>query len=68
MFWTKKKDLESEEFKKLNREITIIKQDIERLDLDLLLWKKKLKGIKLGKEDPKEDQTKDIYSGMLLPE
>ncbi len=68
MFWKKKKDLESEEFKKLNREIIIIKQDLERLDLDLLLWKKKLKGIKLGKEDPKEDQTKDIYSGMLLPE
>jgi hypothetical protein len=68
VFWKKKKDLESEEFKKLNREIIIIKQDLERLDLDLLLWKKKLKGIKLGKEDPKEDQTKDIYSGMLLPE
>ena len=68
MFWNKKKDLESEEYKKLNREITIIKQDIERLDLDLLLWKKKLKGIKLGKEDLKEDETKDIYNGVLLPE
>jgi hypothetical protein len=39
VFW-KKRDLESEEFKKLNREIIILKQDIERLDLDLLLWKK----------------------------
>lgn len=68
MFWKKKKDLESEEFKKLNREIIIIKQDLERLDLDLLLWKKKLKGIKLGKEDLKEDETKDIYNGVLLPE
>lgn len=65
MWWNKKK-LESKEYLDLLKEIESIKVKLEAYKLDLDLHKKKLRS--RSNLDEKEDQTKDIYSGMLLPE
>ena len=66
MFWKKKK-LDSEEYLALFRIINELKLKLETLDLEFKLYKKKIRS-KAGLDQEKEDQTKDIYSGMLLPE
>lgn len=56
----------------LKKEIDLIKNMDYRLEIEKLKTHMiSLRGLvnrRLGKEDLKEDQSKDIYSGMLLPE
>ena len=56
----------------LKKEIDLIKNMDVRLEIEKLKTHMiSLRGLvnrRLGKEDLKEDQSKDIYSGMLLPE
>ena len=56
----------------LKKELDLIKSVDVRLEVEKLkthiISLRGLVNRRLGKEDPKEDQSKDIYSGMLLPE
>lgn len=63
MFWNKK-PLNSEEYLKLRKEIEEVKVKLESYKLDLDLHKKKLR----VKANLEQEETKDIYNGMLLPE
>lgn len=56
----------------LKKELDLIKSVDVRLEVEKLkthiISLRGLVNRRLGKEDSKEDQSKDIYSGMLLPE
>ena len=64
MFWTKIKTAEYLELKKLFENL---KLEVESQKLELQLYVKKLKA-KKGISEEKEEEQKDIYKGMLLPE
>ena len=64
MFWTKIKTAEYLELKKLFENL---KLEVESQKLELQLYVKKLKA-KKGISEEKEEEQKDIYKGMLLPD
>jgi len=61
--------LTSEEFQKLEKKNLIIENKLELLDINYRLLAQKVKG-KIGKlpSEEKEQEKKDFYSGVLLPE
>lgn len=64
MFWNKK--IKSEEYLELKKEIDKIRISLETLDIEVKLYKKKLRS--RAALDQTEEETKDIYNGMLLPD
>ncbi len=63
MFWTK---IKSKEYTELLEKISLLSVKIAALEIDLLLYVKKLKESKgLEKLEPEQ---KDLSKGMLLPE
>jgi hypothetical protein len=72
MWFSKKAQLDSAEYKKLNEKITKLEGDVNMLDVKILNMQEsaKLLRAKLRKklEDTDADEPKDIYNGVLLPD
>lgn len=72
MWFKKKQQIDSAEYKKLSERITKLEGDVNMLDVKLLNMQESAKVLraklrrKLEEEEP--EKAKDIYSGMLIPE
>jgi uncharacterized protein YlxW (UPF0749 family) len=63
--WFRKKNLETKEYLELKKEIDKLRIAIETLDIEVKLYKNKLRS--RAKID-ESDNTKDINNSVLLPE
>lgn len=71
MFWKKKQEtmLNSKEFEELFALMNRLRLDHETLKLELQLYIKKLRASKGVKDfQEKEENPKDLYNSVLLPE
>lgn len=68
-FFKKPSKISSEEYLELKKDIDKVRISVEALQLDVDLYKKKLRSkAGIAKDEKLESDSKDLWGGILVPE